>query len=96
MVSGQRDILSKFITSYPRILVAVMKKQPISISDVNRVTGITYSHLQKSVIDLSGYGLIRRRHNGRVVNLYLTDEGAIVAKDFAHIITKMQDMKEAG
>jgi len=95
MVSAYQGFVSKFITCYPTILVTVMRRQPISISELHRATDITYSHLQKSIGELSAFRLIRRRRNGRVVNLYMTGAGESLAKNFATVLPKLLDLKEA-
>ena len=83
---------SKFITFYSKILVSISKKQPLSISDVQRDTGVTYTHLQKCVKLMVKLGLLKRKTKGRIVELSTTDVGESLAQNMGKIISALDGL----
>ena len=74
-----------------RILLAILKqeKQPY-ISDLAKITGVTYIHTSRFLSSCEKLGLISYERHGKIKTIFLTPKGKEITLQIQSIIEKLK------
>lgn len=74
-----------------RILLAILKqeKQPY-ISDLAKITGVTYVHTSRFLSSCERLGLISYERHGKIKTIFLTPKGKEITIQIQNIIEKLK------
>ncbi|HDG63949.1 MAG TPA: hypothetical protein ENG72_01070 [Thermococcus sp.] len=88
-LENAEKIVNKLFTTTTFVLLTLKRHQPINLTNLRRMTNITYSYLEKIINELVEYGVVEKHRVGRVVILKLTKKGESLVEcfeDFGNIL----------